>query len=69
MDSIFVNGTVGVGKSTLANALSAAETESHAVIYLDAIRRLSPAPSVNGHYFLPTGGQLIGPLVASKTAR
>lgn len=45
MDSIFVNGTVGVGKSTLANALSAAETESHAVIYLDAIRRLSPAPS------------------------
>jgi hypothetical protein len=24
---------------------------------------------VNGHCFLPTGGQLIGPLVASKTAR
>ncbi|WP_159705623.1 hypothetical protein [Arthrobacter sp. 18067] len=45
MDSIFVNGTVGVGKSTLAVALSATETVSHAVIDLDAIRRLSPAPS------------------------
>jgi chloramphenicol 3-O-phosphotransferase len=45
MDSIFVNGTVGVGKSTLADALSAAERGSHAVIDLDAIRRLVPAPS------------------------
>ncbi|WP_457946589.1 hypothetical protein ACTAQI_13705 [Pseudarthrobacter sp. alpha12b] len=45
MDSIFVNGTVGVGKSTLADALSAAELGSHAVIDLDAIRRLRPAPS------------------------
>ncbi|QOT20127.1 AAA family ATPase [Paenarthrobacter sp. YJN-D] len=45
MDSIFVNGTVGVGKSTLADALSATEKVSHAVIDLDAIRRLSPAPS------------------------
>ncbi len=45
MDSIFVNGTVGVGKSTLADALSAAERGCHAVIDLDAIRRLSPAPS------------------------
>lgn len=45
MDSIFVNGTVGVGKSTLADALSAAEGRSHAVIDLDAIRRLAPAPS------------------------
>ena len=45
MDSIFVNGTVGVGKSTLADALSATERVSHAVIDLDAIRRLSPAPS------------------------
>jgi hypothetical protein len=25
-------------------------------------------PSVNGHYVLPTGGQLMCPLVASKTA-
>ncbi|WP_248761624.1 AAA family ATPase [Pseudarthrobacter sp. SSS035] len=45
MDSIFVNGTVGVGKSTLADALSAGEQGSHAVIDLDAIRRLSPAPT------------------------
>lgn len=45
MDSIFVNGTVGVGKSTLADALGAAERGCHAVIDLDAIRRLSPAPS------------------------
>lgn len=45
MDSIFVNGTVGVGKSTLADALSATERVSHAVIDLDAVRRLSPAPS------------------------
>lgn len=45
MDSIFVNGTVGVGKSTVADALSAAERGSHAVIDLDAIRKLKPAPS------------------------
>ena len=45
MDSIFVNGTVGAGKSTLADALSAAERGAHAVIDLDAIRRLRPAPS------------------------
>ena len=45
MDSIFINGTVGVGKSTLADALSTAEGGTHAVIDLDAIRRLSPAPS------------------------
>jgi hypothetical protein len=25
--------------------------------------------NVNGHYVLPTGGQLMCPLVASKTAR
>lgn len=45
MDSIFVNGTVGAGKSALADALSAAEGEAHAVIDLDGIRRLRPAPS------------------------
>lgn len=43
-DAIFVNGTVGVGKSTLADALSATETVAHAVIDLDAIRRFNPAP-------------------------
>lgn len=44
IDAIFVNGTVGVGKSTLADALSSGETGAHAVIDLDAIRRLTPAP-------------------------
>ena len=44
MDSIFVNGTVGVGKSTLAAALSAIESTKHAVIDLDEINRLSPSP-------------------------
>ncbi|MBN9632561.1 MAG: AAA family ATPase [Actinobacteria bacterium] len=44
MDSVFINGTVGAGKSTLADALSAAEPLPHAVIDLDAIRRLSPPP-------------------------
>lgn len=45
MNAIFVNGTVGAGKSTLADALSATERGSHAVIDLDAIRRLVPASS------------------------
>lgn len=45
VDAVFVNGTVGAGKSTLANALSAAEQRPHAVIDLDHVRRLSPAPS------------------------
>lgn len=49
-DAIFLNGTVGVGKSTVADAISEADaiskasTIAHAVIDLDAIRRLSPAP-------------------------
>ncbi|MEW1921815.1 DUF948 domain-containing protein, partial [Pseudarthrobacter oxydans] len=38
-----------------------------------AIRSLSegttPLMAVNGHYVLPMGGQLMCPLVASKTAR
>ncbi|WGW14060.1 AAA family ATPase [Saxibacter everestensis] len=38
-----MNGTVGAGKSTLADALSAAERSLHAVIDLDQIRRLHPA--------------------------
>ena len=45
MDSIFVNGTVGVGKTTLADAISELETGPHAVIDLDAIRRLYPGPA------------------------
>lgn len=44
MDSVFLNGTVGVGKSTLADAIGAAETGPHAVIDLDEIRRFSPSP-------------------------
>jgi adenylylsulfate kinase-like enzyme len=44
-DTIFINGTVGTGKSTLANALGASETGVHAVIDLDDIRRLSPSPA------------------------
>jgi chloramphenicol 3-O-phosphotransferase len=44
MDSVFLNGTVGAGKSALADAISAAEPATHAVIDLDELRRLSPAP-------------------------
>ena len=47
MDCVFINGTVGVGKSTLADALSAGESETHAVIDLDQIRRLSPSPQMD----------------------
>jgi broad-specificity NMP kinase len=52
IDSVFLNGTVGVGKSTVAEALSTLETKSghhHAVIDLDQIRRAWPAP--NGDRF------------------
>lgn len=44
MECVFVNGTVGVGKSTVADAISAAEAAPHAVIDLDAVRRMHPAP-------------------------
>jgi len=47
IDSVFLNGTVGVGKSTVADALSTLEARSehhHAVIDLDHIRRAWPAP-------------------------
>jgi chloramphenicol 3-O-phosphotransferase len=48
IDSIFVNGTVGSGKTTLAHAVSALETSvSHAVIDLDEIRLLRPAPAAD----------------------
>lgn len=48
VDSIFLNGTVGVGKSTVAEALSEIEIENghaHAVINLDDIRRAWPTPA------------------------
>jgi deoxyadenosine/deoxycytidine kinase len=44
VDSIFLNGTVGAGKTTLAAALSATESTTHAVVYLNEIRRLSTSP-------------------------
>lgn len=47
IDSIFINGTVGVGKSTVAEALGTLETKSgrhHAVIDLDQISRAWPPP-------------------------
>jgi chloramphenicol 3-O-phosphotransferase len=44
MDCVFLNGTVGVGKSTVADAISAIEPGPHAVVDLDQLRRLHPAP-------------------------
>ena len=47
IDSIFLNGTVGVGKSTVADTISSIEVENrhpHAVIDLDQIHRVWPAP-------------------------
>ena len=47
IDSVFLNGTVGVGKSTVAEALSTLEKKSghhHAVIDLDHISRAWPPP-------------------------
>lgn len=41
VDTVFVNGTVGAGKTTLAGALSAIEPTAHAVVDLDEIRRLN----------------------------
>jgi len=41
MDTVFLNGTVGAGKSTLADAIGAAEPSPNAVIDLDELRRLS----------------------------
>ncbi|MET9487363.1 hypothetical protein [Nocardia sp. NPDC006630] len=46
-DAVFLNGTVGVGKSAVAEALAELEERggtSHAVIDLDYIRRFWPAP-------------------------
>ena len=47
VDTIFINGTVGVGKSTLADAVGAREPGPHAVIDLDELRRFHPAPSAD----------------------
>lgn len=47
IDTVFINGTVGAGKSTLAEALSEHERElahAHAVIDIDDIRRSWPTP-------------------------
>lgn len=43
VDVVFLNGTVGSGKTTLAAAIDAAEAGPRAVIDLDEIRRFSPA--------------------------
>jgi len=46
-DSILLNGTVGAGKSTLADAIGLREEANgrpHAVVDLDQIRRAWPAP-------------------------
>ncbi|MGH1527162.1 AAA family ATPase [Leifsonia sp. L25] len=43
MHAVFLNGTVGVGKTSVADALSDLETRPHAVVDLDEIRRFRPA--------------------------
>ncbi|QNE34047.1 phosphotransferase-like protein [Leifsonia shinshuensis] len=45
MHAVFLNGTVGVGKTSVAGALSDLETRPHAVIDLDEVRRFRPAPA------------------------
>lgn len=48
LDVLFLNGTVGAGKTTVAYALStllAGQGTRHAVIDLDEIRRLIPPPN------------------------
>lgn len=44
VDSIFLNGTVGVGKTTLANDISNVESNTYAVVDLDDVRRFGPVP-------------------------
>jgi predicted ABC-type ATPase len=44
MHAVFLNGTVGAGKSSVADAVSDLETRPHAVIDLDEVRRFRPAP-------------------------
>ncbi len=43
LDAIFINGTVGAGKTTVAHAIGAMESGPHAVIDLDAIRTFGPS--------------------------
>ncbi|MFE4951361.1 AAA family ATPase [Leifsonia sp. NPDC056665] len=43
MHAVFLNGTVGVGKTTVADAMSDLEARPHAVVDLDEIRRFRPA--------------------------
>lgn len=42
VDSVFLNGTVGSGKTTVASVIGALETIPHAVIDLDSIRQFGP---------------------------
>ncbi|TAM67580.1 MAG: hypothetical protein EPN48_13150 [Microbacteriaceae bacterium] len=47
IDVVFINGTVGAGKTSTGEALSALVTQAgcpHAFIDTDAVRRLSPKP-------------------------
>ena len=43
MHAVFLNGTVGVGKSSVAEAMSEREVRPNAVIDVDEIRRFRPA--------------------------
>lgn len=48
IDAVFVNGTVGAGKTTLAEEVSRQEGAAgvvHALIDVDALRRVHPAPA------------------------
>lgn len=47
VDAVFINGTVGVGKTSAGEALSALEADAghpHAFIDVDTVRRLWPSP-------------------------
>jgi len=47
IDAVFLNGTVGAGKTTVAEALADLERDaarSHALIDTDQIRRVWPSP-------------------------
>lgn len=43
MHALLLNGTVGVGKTSVADAISEREARPHAVVDLDEIRRFRPA--------------------------
>jgi broad-specificity NMP kinase len=47
VDTVFIDGTVGVGKTSAGEALSALQADtdhSHAFIDIDTVRRLWPSP-------------------------